>query len=257
MEYKLPFTAKEVEERLAQFDVDTANNVLNITADTTNFGDAASIGVMRAHAIVNTSANIDVLTNNSLRLYFNFVAGGVEYDSIEWTYEFDGTGWYVYYYNGDSRNRAYGYNSDYYQSDWTLPSKITFLDISEFREIYNNNTGCFTSYTEIKGVKVANTVLTDDTIAALNGLEVIGSFRITDIIAEYQNNVTFRNAVHKAMFMEIRGVGNAIYPVFANYGSSAGVYVGWCEVEGHSLTLPNHGVSTSPYDGKYAVTLYR
>jgi hypothetical protein len=235
-------------------------NTLNVGYDTTNFGDAASVGYFGT----NVTVYVDTEITNS-RLYFNFVADGVEYNSVEWETIRGDYGAHistkVYYYRKDgSREIAYDHNG----AGWILPQEITATDKLAFREIYEETTGSglpyqnyFTDYKELEGARINNTFLNDDTIAALKGLEEIGSFRITDIIAEYQNNVTFRNAVHKAMFMRIGGLGSAFYPVFVNYGSYAGVYVGWCDAADFSLTLPNHGVSTSPFDGKYAVTLYR
>ena len=215
MEYKLPFTAKEVEERLEQFTFDAENNTLNVVADTTNFGDAVSVGRIVGDIRVK-SAPIEPL-------HFGFICDGVEYAGIQEITEHNeyvGDVTCLYYLKDDgSKETAY----DYFVGQRYLSDLIQPINMAEFLEIYNDNKEYFDADIS-QGIRIGNIIVNENKVNSLSGLAKIGSFSMCSFeqFTEYLQSsftggdTTLNSVLRKTRFI---GIDEVLFPFAIKIGT--------------------------------------
>ena len=183
-------------------------NTLNVGYDTTNFGDAASVGTIIGDVMIDPWR-----FPKSIKLEFEFISDGVRYAGIETITEYNeivGNVTMLYYLKDDgSKEPAF----DLFAGHEYLSVFIQPVNMTAFLEIYNDNQSLFNA--EIaQGVKIGTVILSEKAVDELRSLELIGSFSMMSFESfEQQLSSAYADSpnsdmaliARKARFIDISG----------------------------------------------------
>ena len=130
-----------------------------------------------------------------------------------------------------------------------------------------HNTNLFDNYKEIKGARIDSTILTDDTISALKGLETIGSIKVPSLSmsCDSDEGADWMTLAVNATFVEVGGyTGVRFYPIWAHgkrdlFPEEFKNFVAYTDVEYDTATfnVPQNGMEGNPIGGTFKLTFYR